>query len=176
MRQWPLSSVFRSLSSERVIWLEEDEETGSRSISMNIRDQAGGLILAMDKNQWSSDLSLIEDIASSAHGHKLKVTATNKNASFEITFRSIGLEELDGFLTKLLIPDDSPYARILQDLIAQVSADMAIEFNEEVPLCIVTGTFYLPQKVTLRASEMIYGGNTMGCNYIGTAKTVFHFG
>jgi hypothetical protein len=163
-------------SRERIIWLEEDEETGSRSVSMNIRDQDGGLILAMDKNQWSSDLSLIEDIDSSARGHKLKVTATNKKASFEIAFRSIGIRELEGYLIKLLIPDDSPYAEGSRDLIAQVSSDMAKEFDEEVPLCTVTGTFYLPQKAILRANEMIYGGVTIGCNYIGMTNTAFHFG
>ncbi len=163
-------------SRERVIWLEEDEETASRSISMNIRDQDGGLILAMDKNQWSSDLSLIEDIDSSARGHKLKVAATSKNVGLEIIFRSIGIGELEGFLNKLLIPDDSPYKRVLRDVNGRVSSDMAKEFDEEVPLCIVTGTFYLPDKVILRANEMIYRGNTMGGNYSRRAKTVFYFG
>ena len=161
---------------ERIIWLEEDEETGSRSISMNIRDQDGGLILAMDKNQWSSDLSLIEDIDSSARGHKLKVTANNKNASLEITFRSVDIGELEGFLCKLLIPPDSPYAQGSRDLIARVRSDMAKEFDEEVPICIGTGTVYLPQKVILKANEMIYGGVTIGCSYIGTSNTAFHLG
>ena len=79
-------------------------------------------------------------------------------------------------LGKLLIPDDSPFAQGSRYLIAQVSSDMAKEFDEEVPLCTVTGTFYVPQKAILRANEMIYGGWTMGCNYLGTVNTAFRFG
>ncbi len=114
-------------SRERIIWLEEDEETA-------------------------------------------------KNANFKITFRSVGVGELEGFLSKLLIPPDSPYAEESRDLIAWVSSDMVNEFDQEVPLCTVTGIFYLPQKVILRANETVYGGGTMGCNYIGTTNTAYHFG
>ncbi|HEU4966353.1 MAG TPA: HNH endonuclease signature motif containing protein [Candidatus Saccharimonadales bacterium] len=163
-------------SRERIIWLEEDEATASRSISMNIRDQAGSLILSMDKNQWTSDLSLVEDVDSSARGHKLKVTASSKNASFEVAFRSVGISELEGSLIKLLIPDDSPHAQTSKKLVASISSDMAKEFEEEVPLCIVTGTFYLPQKIILGANKMIYGGVTIGCSYSGASPTAFHFG
>jgi hypothetical protein len=148
--------------SERIIWLEDDDQTNSRSICVNIRDEKGNTILSMDKNQWTSDTSLVEDIDSATR--------------FEIRFSSITFQNFEDHLQRILIPKNYEYEDASKRLISGVKSDMEKEFSDEVPVCVVTGTFYLPQKVTLKPHQMEYGGVTMGCNYIGSSKTAFHLG
>lgn len=57
----------------RIIWLEEDKEADIRTISLELRDESGNSFLKMDKNQWMSDLSVVDDIESSYRGQRLKV-------------------------------------------------------------------------------------------------------
>jgi len=136
-----------SAKDEKVIWQEEDKDSGMKTLSMKILDSKGEIRLLMDKNSWIVNPNSFYDVDSSARGQKLKAISKYDGTWFQIWFRELDFKKLRVILqegcekvekrTNKAFPDSFKYnypplpEPLLEKLRAQHREDFTSKFSQK---------------------------------------------
>lgn len=184
-------------TGEKVIWQEEQKETGLMTISLKIKNAQGGVILQMKQNQWEVCQKEVYDVDSSSQGKKLKVIG-KEDTRFQIWFRSLSHKTLEKKIKKQFNagkPSLSPrmlggVSKNQQDLTSKaietgqkkvlkaIMRDVREHFDEQVPICTLTGQFYVANSLlSFKENHIVTERNCKYySNYFGNSPVAFGFG